>query len=425
MRIADTSAQDVRIEPPKKPLRRIGIAAAAVLAAVLLAFSFPALTRWATASVTVSAERLRVATVERGDLVRDVSVQGRIVAAISPTLYAPAAGTITLAVDAGASVETDQVLAVVNSPLLTNQLQQAEATLQQQAVELERQRIETRQKALETRKQADLAGVTLVAARREKRRADAANELKVISVIDYEKAQDDLRNAELAHTHAIADADLFEERLQFELRAAELALERQELRVSDLRRQVDELSIRSPVSGIVGDLLVQQKAAVSRDVPVMAVVDLSQFEIDALVPETYADDLAIGMAAEIDVSGRKFSGQLVAISPEIVANQVLSRVRFVDEAPSNLRQNQRLSTRILLEERPDVLTLKRGQFLDSGGGRVAYVLDDEGSAMRRSIEIGARSLGAVEIQSGLAEGERVVISSLEPFRGADTVLIAN
>ncbi|MEM7503118.1 MAG: efflux transporter periplasmic adaptor subunit, partial [Pseudomonadota bacterium] len=161
------------------------------------------------------------------------------------------------------------------------------------------------------------------------------------------------------------------------------------------------------------------------DTPVMAVVDLSQFEIDALVPETYADDLAIGMVAEIDVGGRKFLGRLVAISPEIVANQVLSRVRFVDDAPTNLRQNQRLSTRILLEERPGVLMLKRGQFLDSGGGRVAYVLDDEGSAMRRSIEIGARSLGAVEIQSGLAEGERVVISSLEPFRGADTVLIAN
>ena len=425
MRIADTSAQDVRIQPTKRPLRRIGIAATAVIVLGLLAFSFPALTRWATASVTVSAERLRIATVERGDLVRDVSVQGRIVAAISPTLYAPAAGAITLAVDAGASVEKDQVLAVVDSPLLTNQLQQAEATLQQQTVELERQRIETRQQALETRKQADLAGVTLVAARREKRRADAANELKVISVIDYEKAQDDLRNAELAHTHAIADADLFEERLQFELRASELALERQQLRVSDLQRQVDELSIRSPVSGIVGDLLVQQKAAVSRDTPVMAVVDLSQFEIDALVPETYADDLAIGMVAEIDVGGRKFAGQLVAISPEIVANQVLSRVRFVDDAPTNLRQNQRLSTRILLEERPDVLMLKRGQFLDSGGGRVAYVLDDEGTAMRRSIEIGARSLAAVEIQSGLSEGERVVISSLEPFRGADTVLIAN
>lgn len=425
MRIADTSAQDVRIEPRGKPLRRFALAGGIVAVLVMVGVALPAFNRWATATVTVSAERLRVATVERGDLTRDVSVQGRVVAAVSPTLYAPAAGSITLHVEAGASVTEGDVLATVDSPLLANELQQAKATLQQQSVELDRQRIESRQQSLERRKQADLAEVALVAARREKRRADEANDLKVISVIDYEKAQDDLRNAELAHAHALADAELFEERLAFEIRAAELALERQQLRVADLDRQVNELAIRSPVSGIVGDLLVQQKAAVSRDTPVMAVVDLSNFEVEAPVPETYADDLNLGMLAEVDVGGRKYPAQLVAVSPEIVGNQVTSRVRFTGDAPSNLRQNQRLSTRILLEERPNVLLLKRGQFLDSGGGRVAYVLTGDGYAERRAIDIGARSLAAVEIAGGLEEGERVVVSSIDPFRGADTVLIAN
>ncbi len=399
--------------------------AGAVILTVLVWSIAPVVNRWANASITVPGERLRIASVERGNLVRDVSVQGRVVAAVSPTLYAPAAGSITLHVDAGASVSEGQILASIDSPYLSNELQQADATLQQESVQLDRQRIESRQQALEKRKQADLAEVTLIAARREKRRADEANAVNVISVIDYEKAQDDLRNAELAYEHSIADADLFDERLAFELRASELSVERQRLRVADLKRQVEELSIRSPVSGIVGDLLVQQKSAVSRDTPVMAVVDLSNFEIDAQVPESYADDLALGMPAEISIGGQRFAGQLIAISPEIVANQVTSRVRFVDETPSNLRQNQRLSTRILLEERPDVLKLQRGQFLDSGGGRVAYVVTDDGLAVRRSISIGARSLAAVEIAGGLQEGDRVVISSIDLFRGADTVLISN
>jgi len=363
--------------------------------------------------------------VERGDLVRDVSVQGRVVAAISPTLYAPAAGSITLQVDAGASVEEGQILAVVDSPELASQLRQAQSTLDQQSVELDRQRIESRQRALEKQKQADLADVALVAAKREKRRADKAYALQVISVIDFEMAQDVLRNAELAYEHAVADASLFDERLEFEIKASELALDRQRFRVNDFKRQVTELSIRSPVSGIVGDLLVDQKAAVSRDTPVMAVVDLSRFEIDALIPESYADDLALGMLAEINVGGQIFRGQLIAVSPEIVANQVRSRVRFTGETPSNIRQNQRLTTRILLEERPDVLKLQRGQFLDSGGGRIAYVLGDDGVAHRRAITIGARSLAAVEIASGLSEGERVVTSSLDQFQGAETVFISD
>jgi len=385
----------------------------------------PAVKRWASASVTVPLERLRVATVVRDDLIRDVSVQGRVVAAVSPTLYASAPGTITLLVEAGAVVAEGQTLATIASPELTNQLQQAEATLQQLSVQLERQRIESRQQALEKRKAADLADVALVAAKREKRRADEANEVAVISVIDYEKAQDDLRNAELAYDHAVADADLFEERLEFELRASEIELDRQQLLVNDLQRRVDELAIRSPVSGVVGDLLVDQKAAVSRDTPVMAVVDLTQFEIDAQVPESYADDLGIGMDAEVIVGSRKYPGTLVAVSPEIVSNQVASRVRFKGEMPPNLRQNQRLTTRILIEERPGVLTLQRGQFLESGGGRIAYVLDGDGLAIRKPITIGARSLAAVEVAAGLNEGDRVVISSLEPFRGAETVLITD
>ena len=392
---------------------------------VMASIVVPVAKRWASAGISVPMDRLRVATVVRDDLVRDVSVQGRVVAAVSPTLFAPAAGTITLQVEAGAVVEEGQILANITSPALNNELEQAQATMAQLSVELERQRIESRQMALDKRKTADLAEVALVAARREKRRADEANAVAVISVLDFEKAQDDLRNAELAHQHAVADANLLDERLAFELRASELELERQQLLVDDLQRQVDELSLRSPVGGVVGDLLVDQKAAVARDTPVMAVVDLSRFEIEAQVPESYADDLGIGMQAEILIGSDRYRGQLVAVSPEIVNNQVRSRIRFTGETPGNIRQNQRLTTRILIEERPNILTLQRGQFLEGGGGRIAYVLDGNGLAKRRQIAIGARSMAAVEVLDGLSEGDRVIISSIDVFDGADTVFITD
>ena len=411
---------------PRDPRRRrlilAGIAVATIVAIVTAA---PWIKRWADATVSVPFERVRTATVTRGNLVRDVSVQGRVVAAVRPTLYATAPGTISLSVDAGERVIAGQVLATVDSPELTNRLEQAEAVLAQRELDLERQRIETRQLTLEKRKAADLAEVAVVAARREQRRADEANRVGAIPEIDFEKAQDDLRNAELAFQHAIADAELYEERLAFELRATEFEVDAQQLVVGDLRRQVDELSINSPVNGIVGDLLVDQKAAVTRDTPVMAVVDLSRFEIDAMIPEGYADDLAIGMTAEILAGGNRYRGELVAVSPEVVNNQVASRVRFAGEIPTGLRQNQRLTTRILLAEHTDVLMVQRGQFLDSGGGRLAYVVGDDRIAQRRRIRTGAYSLGAVEILAGLQPGDTIVISNLDPFRGAETVLLTD
>jgi HlyD family secretion protein len=98
-------------------------------------------------------------------------------------------------------------------------------------------------------------------------------------------------------------------------------------------------------------------------------------------------------------------------------------MRFTD-TPPGLRQNQRLTTRILLEEKSNVLTVERGQFLDSGAGRVAYVLVN-GIAHRTPIEIGARSLSGVEIVAGLNDGDVIISSSLEAFEGAETVLVTN
>ena len=115
----------------------------------------------------------------------------------------------------------------------------------------------------------------------------------------------------------------------------------------------------------------------------------------------------------------------LAVSPEVVNNQVASRIRFADDGPTGLRQNQRLTTRILLAEHADVVMVQRGQFLDSGGGRLAYVVSDDRVATRRQIETGAYSLGAVEILSGLAPGETIVISNLDPFRGAELVLLTD
>lgn len=425
MTIADTSGQDVAIEKKPRKARLTLYAAAAAMLLLLSFWAVPAVQRWAGSTVTIPLDRLRLAVVTRDDLVRDVSVQGRVVAAVRPSLFAPVEGTITLEVDAGAAVTEGQLLARLDSPELQNQLQQEQASLDRQAVELDRQRIDARQRALENRKNIDLARVALTAAERERRRAEDGYAIEAISQLDYEKTKDDLENARLAHEHAVADAKLDEERLSFELRTLELELDRQRLLVTDLQRQVDALAIVSPVDGIVGNLLVDQKASVQRNQEIMSVVDLDAFEIEAQVPESYADDLGIGMAAEVLVMNRPFTAAVVAVSPEVIDNQVTTRVRFDGDMPPGLRQNQRLTTRILMEERPGVLTLPRGAFLDSGGGRVAYVLNDDGTASRRAITIGARSLAAVEVSDGLAEGENVVISSIDAFEGEDTVRITD
>jgi HlyD family secretion protein len=424
VKISDTSSQDVILQPKSKSKALLVTGSAVLVLALGGWFVAPTISRWSEAQESVAGERLRTAVVTQGDFVRDISVQGRVVAAVSPTLYATQPGTITFEVESGDSVHSEQIIATIDSPELQNQLLQEQARKSSLQVELERQRITSRQEQLQSQKEEDSAAIALKAAKREMSRAETAFTQGAMTAVDYEKAQDDLLTAELMHKHSLLDTELDAERLEFELQTRQLDVEQQVLLVNDLRRQVEELVIASPVSGIVGNLAVDQKTNVAKNQPVLSVVDLSAFEVEVQISESYADDLAIGMQAEVRAGSQTYDSTLVAVSPEIISNQVTGRVRFNGKVPEGLRQNQRLTTRILLEEKFDVAMVQRGQFFDSGNGRIAYVVDD-GIARRRSITAGATSLGSIEILQGLSPGETIVISSTDLFNSADAVLINN
>ena len=432
MNIADTSAQDKVLQRGNNN-KTVWIILFSVIAfAIITYLLLPLFNNWSNSQVSASAQRIRLAEVKRGDFIRDLSIQGRVIASISPRLYSPAQGTITFTVDAGDTVLKGQTLAKVDSPELSNILKQEQSGLQRLQIELDRKGIQAKKQALEKQKAADLAKVSLTAADREKRRADKAYQSNSISQIDYEKAQDDLENAQLVYQHALKDAELNQESLAFEVQTQQLQVDRQALQVGEISRLVADLNILSPVNGIVGNLAVEQKNQVAKNQAILSVVDLSEFELEVDIPESYADDLAIGMEAEVALNNVTHLATLVTISPEIENNQVSGRVRFakVDHqgeslsSPQGLRQNQRLTTRILMEHKLDVLTVQRGQFLQSGNGRIAYLVKD-GIAERRSIITGARSLSEVEIVSGLQAGDSIIISGTDQFNGADTVLITN
>ena len=327
--IRDTSSQDTVIARPKGR-RRLVVGAVVVAAIALTAWSLPQARRLLGTGSSVSLQRLGLDDVRRGPFVRDIQGEGRVVAAFSPTLFAPQAGAVTLQVHAGDSVKKGQVLLV-----------------------------------------------------------------------------------------------------------------------EDLRRQVAELTVRSPVDGQVGQLFVAERASVAKDAQLLTVIDLSALEVQMQVAESFARDLAVGMPGEIVGNGQTWKARVSGISPEVVANQVAARLRFDDDPrppstasapqggrglaperpsaaaahgtmPEQLRQNQRLSVRVLLDQRPDVLSVRAGSFIDESGGQYAYVVRD-GVAVKTPVHLGARSVDRVEILSGLQPGDRVVVTGAEDFHAAPTV----
>ena len=422
--IRDTSAQDVLLEKSSSKKWLKWSVPIAVLA--LLGYLFSSvLSTWLSAEASVSAERIRTAVVNRGDLVRDLSVQGRVVAAVSPTLYSPATGTVSLEVLPGDTVDVGQVLAIIDSPEVRSEYLQELSSLDQFKAELAREKIQARKAQVTGQQTIDLAQVKLTAAEREMRRAEQSIKTNAISQIDFERSRDELARANVEYKHAVQDAQLEGESLEFETTTRQLAVDRQQLVTDELQRRVDDLSIRSPVNGIVGNVAVNQKAVVNRNSPLITVVDLSAFEVEVRIPEAYADDLGIGLAGDVQYNGEEFRGELVSLSPEVVNNEVVGRIRFAGDPPPGLRQNQRVTVRVMMDELIDVLKLQRGAFADSGGGRYAFVLSGDGLAERREIRLGARSAAEVEIISGLNAGETVIVSSIAEFEKFDTIQVVD
>jgi HlyD family secretion protein len=422
--LRDTSAQDRVIEPKSSFERHRKLIIAALAGVAALGMLILLLARYAGAGISVERARLSIATVERGSFVRDIAADGQVVAAVSPTLYANALGTVTLKVHAGDSVVKGQVLAVVDSPDLTAKMSQEEATLAGLRLDWQRATLDAEHKLSQLRDAYDQAEVDQKTAQRERDRSRKAYELGSYSELQALRAEDALEKAQFAFQQAKSTYDAQPRQNRFDIDSKKALLERQQFLVDDLKRQVDGLNVRSPVDGQVGQVQVPDRASVAKDAPLLTVVDLSALEVEIKVAESLARDLRPGMTADLEGGGHHWQGVVSGVSPEVVAGQVNARLRFGAEKPAGLRQSQRLSVRIFMDRRDNVLMVDRGSFVDQEGGGFAYIVHGN-IAERHPVELGAASIAKVEILEGLSTGDQIVISGTDAFNGAQRVILSH
>ncbi|HEY9255620.1 MAG TPA: efflux RND transporter periplasmic adaptor subunit [Stenotrophomonas sp.] len=423
MAIRDTSAQDqvLSSHATPAPWRRWlwpGVGAVVVLGGIVWAIS-----GWSAGTGSFQESRVRIAEVKRGDLVRDIAADGRVIAANSPILYAISAGTVTLKVVAGDVVKQGQELAVIDSPELRSKLAQEQATLAGLEAEASRATLDATLAHATASKTTDQAGLVRTAAERDLARYQRGYDGGAVPEVDLAKARDELKKAEIELQHAKQDTALQSQGAELDARNKRLLADRQRSVVTEVQRQVDALTLRAPFDGQVGQVQATQHTNVIANAPVLGVVDLSKFEVEIKVPESFARDLAIGMPAQLTSgSGEPFPGEISAVSPEVVNGEVTARIRFTSKQPPGLRQSQRMSARVVMDTRKNVLKVERGPFVEQSGGRYAYVMDGN-AAVRRPVQLGASSLGEIEVISGLQPGERIVVSGSDQFGESERVTL--
>jgi RND family efflux transporter MFP subunit len=138
-------------------------------------------------------------------------------------------------------------------------------------------------------------------------------------------------------------------------------------------------------------------------------------EIAANIPAEHLGRVRVGQAATIasDAHGdRTFVGQVIAIAPSVDAttNAALARVR-VANAQRLLKVGMFARVSIALSEKKGVLTVPPSAVSKGEAENVVYVVDKD-MAVRTKVTLGLETPEAVEILSGLKEGQKILTSAI-------------
>jgi membrane fusion protein (multidrug efflux system) len=198
----------------------------------------------------------------------------------------------------------------------------------------------------------------------------------------------------------------------YDVALGELNVLRAELQL--IEAQLLKTEIRAPFSGIIGLRWVSPGSYLSSQTRIASLNDLDPVKLDFTVPERYSTLMKVGDGISFEVEGfeRTFGGTIYAVEPSIDATTRSLRVRArCPNSDGSLVPGAFANVDLVLRSVPDALTVPSIAVIPELGGKKVFVYED-GVAQPRSVETGIRSETAVQITSGLDEGDLVVISGI-------------
>jgi RND family efflux transporter MFP subunit len=198
-------------------------------------------------------------------------------------------------------------------------------------------------------------------------------------------------------------------------------------RLDELKINLANTIITSPVNGFVSRRLVDPGASVGQNAPVVDVVDITRVRLVANVVEKDLTELQTGDATRVQVDaypGETFVGRIARVSP--VLDPATRTAPIEIEVPNpdyRLKPGMYARVGITTDTIKDALLIPSDAMADLGGRRgVFQVLND--SAVFRTVQVGTEQRNLVEILGGLKEGEEVITTGARALRDGDRVVLA-
>jgi multidrug efflux pump subunit AcrA (membrane-fusion protein) len=249
----------------------------------------------------------------------------------------------------------------------------------------------------------------------------------VRSAIDAEKYKLSVEETEANYKQLLAEAALVEESQRAQIRVSELNLQQSKIEVQRAEANVQKMSMKSPMDGIVvmqsivrnGEFgQIREGDQVQAGQPFVQIVDPSSMVLNATVNQVDAERLRLGMKASIHLDAYpdiELPGTLVGIGA--MAKASAFRARYVGEIPIRLKI-EKIDSRVIPDltgsaeivlgtEREALVAPRSAVFADEAGSFV-FVQNPDGWT-RRKVELGLPNFTVVAIRSGVQKGDVVAL----------------
>ncbi len=180
-------------------------------------------------------------------------------------------------------------------------------------------------------------------------------------------------------------------------------------------RQLALAATQAPHAGVLTWVVPQEGATIRKGEVVARIADLRAFRVEATISDVHAVRLAAGLPAQIRLSDDVFlNGTIASVLPTIQNGIVTFYVSLEDKTNSRLRANLRVDVFVVTAAKDRVLRLQRGALLGSEGDQQVFVVRG-GVAVRTPVRVGLVGFENLEVESGLREGDEVIISDMQDF----------
>jgi RND family efflux transporter MFP subunit len=377
-----------------------------------------------------------VAPVEARAVERAVDATGSLLPWEEVVLNTSVVGTVArLLVDLGDRVQAGQVVAELDPRELALVVDQAEAGAQAARDGLARARAQAAasqaqlQQVRESRRSLEAALNKAQAALEETRvnldRMRRLVEGAYLAQRDLDTARTQYEAALAQHETAQVELGQFPDRIR--VAEAQLESERSGVRVgeSDLRRREAELALtrkklgdvtlRAPIAGAIARRHLNPGQYVAENTPIYTIVRSDPLKFTGTVAEHAALDVRPGQRLRLRVEplpGRQFEGRVTRVSPAVDVTSRTVQVEAEVPNPDNLLKPGLFArAQVVLRQDRDVAFVTESAVSYLAGITRVFVVAD-GTARERTVTLGARQDGLIEVVKGVRPGDQVATSGI-------------